>query len=571
MIPVFELLFGPLAGSECRRLVGRRWLFVVRTLAALPGVVTVLIVGWIWWMTRLFEPDVSPYSIFTGGLIATEGIAVTVAFVLSPAVLAGTLAGEKASGTLELLLTARVSSGEIVLGHLLSRLGQVGIILLAGLPLLVWAAALCRCSPQGLLVVIGLPAAVTLGGGGIALAVSASTRRARDALLAVYLVELVLLIAPALLAYTWPLPVMAWLLPLNPYQGLGMLAREGFTGTALISMAWWTGLGLFGVCWATWRLRPSYLRQIGGTAARQSKRRRGVRPLGEHPMLWKELYADRTGTMGWVGRLLMWLMILFLLGTAVLFVVAIEWQRWVSPAYRWGADEIKTWFADVVLYTSTPISWGIQWVIGLRAAVAVASERERKTWDALLISPLEAGEIVLAKIAGSLHAVVGLVLAALVAWTVAVAYDDMTWKEYGALLSVLLVHGCFMAAVGVWFSLSSTSTTWAMTLTLVVWLGAAAALSLAAAILVLVMMLLGMLLWSAASMTGLVPWGSSPPVPMSFEVAWHIVRCALYLLVAGGFALHGRYRFDRLAGRAASDPARQAFVVSHRKTTTAQT
>ena len=35
------------------------------------------------------------------------------------------------------------------------------------------------------------------------------------------------------------------------------------------------------------------------------------------------------------------------------------------------------------------IGFLIQWAIGLRAAVAISSERERGTWDALLTSPLE--------------------------------------------------------------------------------------------------------------------------------------------------------------------------------------
>ena len=63
-------------------------------------------------------------------------ILLTIVVVQAPAVLAGSLAGERERGVLQLLLTTAVTPREIVSGRLLGKLSQVGMIVLAGLPIL---------------------------------------------------------------------------------------------------------------------------------------------------------------------------------------------------------------------------------------------------------------------------------------------------------------------------------------------------------------------------------------------------------------------------------------------------
>ena len=114
----------------------------------------------------------------------------------------------------------------------------------------------------------------------------------------------------------------------------------------------------------------------------------------------------------------------------------------------------------------------IQWAVGLRAAVAISSERERGTWDALLTSPLEGPEIVRAKLWGSLHALRWLFVAAFVAWTIAALGGAMSWRDYAESVIGTVIVAAFMAAVGVRTSLSAATATRAMAITLGVWLGA---------------------------------------------------------------------------------------------------
>ena len=111
MLNLGLFLVGPLASPECRRAVARGWVIIVRSLAATAVLGVALMVVWWWWALSQTEADHSPYSEMPLGLTVVEGMLVTVALVMGPAVMAGLpLAGEKEGGVLSLLLTTRVSS-----------------------------------------------------------------------------------------------------------------------------------------------------------------------------------------------------------------------------------------------------------------------------------------------------------------------------------------------------------------------------------------------------------------------------------------------------------------------------
>src|SRR3989442_1436112 len=97
-----EVVLGPLAGPECRRALGRSWVRIGQVLAGLPGLVVALCVLWFWWFQRQFDAGYLPGGLLLGGVAVLEGIMLVVALVMSPALVAGTLAGEKARGVLPL-------------------------------------------------------------------------------------------------------------------------------------------------------------------------------------------------------------------------------------------------------------------------------------------------------------------------------------------------------------------------------------------------------------------------------------------------------------------------------------
>ncbi len=409
MASLLEPVFGPLTVIECRRSLNRGWVLVVRTLAAVPPAAVMLSVLWLWWFVGQMNTGYSPGPSLVWGVTAVEGMLVTVALLLSPALLAGTLAGDKARSTLGLLLAARVSPGEIVMARLTGRLCVLGVFLAAGLPPLVWLASLRGLSPWGLIILVVLPAAVGFGGGGLAIAVSAVARRGRDALLVVYLLDLLFLLAPL---FGTPLSANLgrWLAPLNPYQGIWPLADLEETEPALVTIAVWALLGAAGSASAAWRLRPAFLSDQDG-------RERQFRParlpvLGDRPMIWKELYVEQKRAFNRFVKWFIGVIVAVFFGVSMLLAGWVALEPVVQPETNgWALGILTDWLGGSWL-----IGWLMQWALGLRAAAAIASERERGTWDLLLTSPLEGRDIVWAKIWGSIYVLRGLIAAVALSW-----------------------------------------------------------------------------------------------------------------------------------------------------------
>ncbi|WP_254054041.1 ABC transporter permease [Singulisphaera sp. GP187] len=543
-------LFGPLVGAECRRALVRGWLILVRTLAALAILSVTMIALWYGWICVYANPDYRPYLEFRFGLMIVEGILVTIALVIAPAVLAGTLAGEKERGALGLLLTTRLSSREVVLGRFAGKMTQVLMILLVGVPSIVLFAALTGSNARVMGVLLLLPVAIGFGGGGLSMAISAVSRRGRDALLSVYLIDLVFLLVPLFNAFRLSLGPFEWLTAMNPYSPLASLLWEERFEPTWISIGLWTALGLGGLGVATWRVAPACLGHLDGAQVGRAGKRRGrIPPLLDRPMLWKELYIERAGTLGglgwWVGACLT-----LLLGVGSIAMAGVMlWSNTQGQAgpnwYAWAQSNLKIGAGG----SGMVVAWLIQWAIGLRAAVTIASEREGGTWDAILTSPLEAKEIIRAKLWGSLFALRWVFGAAVLAWSLAFAVGAMSAQDYANLVVGTLVIGAFMAAVGIRASLASTTATRAMAVTIGVWLGALVAFSIIAAILTAIAWLLLVL-----TLTVMSDGVSSLSVNMrQYVTMMAVVRLTIgfapYVVTTLFLVSYTRLRFDHLAGR----------------------
>jgi hypothetical protein len=190
--------------------------------------------------------------------------------------------------------------------------------------------------------------------------------------------------------------------------------------------------------------------------------------------------------------------------------------------------------------------------MGLRAAVAVASERERGTWEGLILSPLEGREIVLAKIYGSLYSLRWFAVAIIVAWTAAVFTGALGAAQYVQLVAGTLIMSFFMVAVGVYFSLYCSTATRAMTLTLIAWMGTYVATSIIAGLLIGVISLAVLIVTMMAS----GPFFSGAPFGGAslFSIGYNAIFLLCYLLYALLFTVYCRRNFDRLAGRAFGAP-----------------
>ena len=265
-------------------------------------------------------------------------------------------------------------------------------------------------------------------------------------------------------------------------------------------------------------------------------------------MLWKELYFDRARSTGRIGQILTWLLIIVALGGSAALIGYMEWHRWYRPQADLG--QVRDQVAVVVDWSSYLSSWMLQWTIGLSASLIVAAEREGGTWEALLLSPLNGGEIVRAKILGTLYGIRWVLFAMAAAYSTAAIYGAASFEDLSVFVASLLAVGVFMASAGVWFSLSSHSVTRALTFTVGCWLMAAVATMLGSLLLVCVGALMLLIIWQFAEMTHLVPAGGGLPSPLTFSMAWQLGQYLLYVVAATLIAVHARRNFDRLAGRA---------------------
>jgi ABC-type transport system involved in multi-copper enzyme maturation permease subunit len=548
-VNLVTLLFGHLAGTECRRALARGWLIVVRSLLGLLLAAIALFLIWMWWLIVQTNASYVPSYMLRATLAAGAMILLTIVVVQAPAVLAGSLAGDRERGVLQLLLTTVVSPREIVSGRLLGKLSQVGMILLAGVPFLVLLGAWNGLDLLQLATLFLLLAAVGAGGGGLAVLASITSRRGRDALLSVYILMIALVASPLLAKLGLPSQVADGLGSFNPYVSMNRLVWDDETAPALVTSIVWLFMGLAGAILAAWLLRPTCL--ATGDTVKKSRRRAWVVPLGERPMLWKELYIERVGTLGRFGR---WLGVLLTLmiggGSLVLagmIVVDLFWRH-QNDWSLWATGFFTAWLSDPLAMF---MGWLLQWAVGLRAAVSIASERERGTWDALLMSPLDPGEIVQAKLAGSLHALRWMVGAMVLAWTLGTVAGAITPGAYITWIVLNALAATLMAAIGVRCSLSLPTATKAMTWTIALWLAAEALVAFLALSIIAMVCLFFITVWMVEVRYGFVMMSSPPWFPMSFSTAWPLATDLVIVLLTVLIVLDTSLRFDRLSGRMA--------------------
>ena len=548
-LDVARLVFGHLAGIECRRGLARGWLLLFRAIVGTLLALVLFLVTWAWWLSAKYDSTFTPGFELGFCLYGAVLGLLTITAVQAPALLAGSLAGERERGILQLLLTTASSPREIVEGRLLGKLSQVGMVVLAGVPVVAFLAPFAGLGVGHLAAIVLLLAAVALGAGGLAVGASVVSRRGRDAQLTVYILMVLLMVSPLLGWLGLPraaVDVLEWF---NPYTSMVRLLRAGDTVRALQTAGCWATLGLLGTALAVWRLRPSCL-SVGVIRTKAAHRRKAP-PLGERPMLWKELFIERVSGLGRFGRWVGALLTVVIGGGSLVLAGMILYGGYVAPE-----SDLVSLATDTLLvvfggFAGTLFCWLLQLGVGLRAAVSIASERERSTWDALLMSPLKPAEISVAKLAGSLHALRYLAAAMLLAWTLAAVVGALSAHDYVIWVIGNIVMCSFMAAVGVRFSLSMPTATRAMSWTIGVRLGVWIAVALVAIGIIGFVFLACTSIFALLMSYGLIPANARPWFPMSFGMGWELTTNLTMLLLTILIVVDTSFRFDRIAGRMA--------------------
>ncbi|MBL8825380.1 MAG: ABC transporter permease subunit [Planctomycetaceae bacterium] len=341
------------------------------------------------------------------------GVQLTAIMLLTPALTAGTIAGELERKTLDYLLVSPLSSASILWGKLGARLLLAGLLIAGGVPVLAAAMLLGGIPPLNLLTTAVVSLATLLVVGALSLGVSVWAVRTRDAILSSYILLIALHVFPLMGStmrgwHNGPL----WNLLAEPLADISELALH-FTpyGAAytpslthfLVAIGvQLTFAGLI-VAYAAWRLRSLAARRTGDEARRKRwlGPRLQYRPRLRHDaMLWKEMFVEKTA--------LRWGCLVRAALVGILGCILASAVSTFLNAIAYGTNQIEgLYFIYGLVGTLTLL------IATARGATLITNERERDTWLTLTSTPLTAREIVRAKVRGNLYAMrwpVGLML-----------------------------------------------------------------------------------------------------------------------------------------------------------------
>jgi ABC-type transport system involved in multi-copper enzyme maturation permease subunit len=171
--------------------------------------------------------DVQLGRVLFQNLLLAQGLAVV---FLTPALVAGAIAGEYQRTTLHELLASDLTSAEIVLGKLGARLSHVIVLLATGLPLLLATGLLGGIETPFVLATVAASVSTAFFLGSLAILASTQTRSVRGAMNFTLTLVLTWLILPGATdvlvpragetsraVYQWLGPVNAWVSATSPF------------------------------------------------------------------------------------------------------------------------------------------------------------------------------------------------------------------------------------------------------------------------------------------------------------------------------------------------------------------
>lgn len=346
--------------------------------------------------------------------------------LLTPAYVAGSIADEKDRKTLEFMLATDLNNHEIVLSKLLSRLANMTSLLLTGLPILSILQLVGGVDVELMLAGFAGTGLTMLGVGSVSILCSVLFQRPRDAIGFSYLclvaycalatvgkgmsaAGVAFMQAPLLYEDSgWTLADLSNIVgtgnPIGALIDVAIAIDRAQLGTVLGPLlaryAIFHGiLSLICIVWSIARLRTIALAQtVSGTTQELSWTDSFRPPIGDLPMLWKELYIEGSVKFNWLIWGLAAILVLLTSGIGVWLIGQYFFELLVLGVEPWlhFSMQMNIWFR----IAGTGVASLMLLMIGVRASTAITSERERDTLDALLTTPMTAEEMLIAKLVG---------------------------------------------------------------------------------------------------------------------------------------------------------------------------
>ena len=311
----------------------------------------------------------------------------------------GAICDERRKGSLASLLTTPLAAWEIIMGKLLAGLAEILLLGLASLPLLLAVRIFGGLTAETVFASFGVMIPSIILTASLTILASVGARHSSTAMLTGLGATIVLWIGPPLLALIgstsvgtrvaslWFEFVPLWVLgrvttELIFGQSFGVPASFPWYASSLASLA----ASAAALLLATMLLRRTLAREASGATpvaakAASSAQAFTSRAVGDRPVLWRELQIQR-GRRWW--RILRW--------PVMLTLIAALW----STAINFSSDDI--------FYPVAIVGTIISLVVAATSTTgAISTERESRTLDSLLATPLTPAEIVTGKFFGALR------------------------------------------------------------------------------------------------------------------------------------------------------------------------
>ena len=430
-------------------------------------------------------------------------VQLTIVILLTPAYVAGAISEEKDRKTLEFMLATDLHNREIVLSKLLSRLANITLLLLTGLPILSMLQFIGGVDAQLMLAGFAGTGLTMLGIASLSILMSTLFQKPRDSIGVTYLLIVTFVFGGVaclslremrfrefMKETLWvgdAAPTLADAAELinagNPLMAIGdiMMAIEGRNRLArgaptslavelprILERYGFFHVGLSALCvgWSIFRLRSIALKQtVGGSTKKLRWWDRYRPPIGELPMMWKELHIEGRSKFNLLIFVAVVILILLTLGSGLLVVCAFLWDYFLGGRPNWMdlREQMNVWFR----IAGTGVGCLMLLMMSTRAATCITHERERDTFDALITTPMSMEAMLSAKLLGTMMSL------------------RMGWLWYGSMMAVAILSGgihllavplvlmawfvyaVFFTMLGMWFSMACKSSMRATVLTVI--------------------------------------------------------------------------------------------------------
>jgi ABC-type transport system involved in multi-copper enzyme maturation permease subunit len=425
-------------------------------------------------------------------------VQLTIVVLLTPAYVAGAISEEKDRKTLEFMLATDLHNREIILSKLLSRVANITLLLITGLPILSILQFVGGVDAQLMIAGFAGTGLTMLGIASLSILMSTLFQKPRDSIGVTYLLIVTYVFGmmaflvmkeafPAFMKESlWEgTPTLADMAEVanagNPLMAIIdiIMAIEGRsrvapgTPTSLVAALpgileryaiFHVGLAVLCVTWSIIRLRTIALKQtVGGSTKKLRWWERYRPPIGEMPMMWKELHIEGRTKFNWLIFGAVVILILLTLGSGLLVICNVLWEHFLGGRSQWRdlQEGMNVWFR----VAGTGVGCLMLLMMAVRAATSVTNERERDTFDALITTPMSSEAMLSAKLLGTLMSL------------------RMGWLWYGSMMALAILSGgihllavplvltawfiyaVFFSMVGMWFSMACKSSMRATVLT----------------------------------------------------------------------------------------------------------